>query len=76
LTAVLAILRQRNRALPQMELSASANQQRDKLSETGRIWRDVLVRRSIVKDPDRVGDMGGDRPWTARPTGLNFSEQI
>lgn len=59
-----------------MELSASADEQRDKLSETARIWRDVLAREDIDKDPDRVGDVGSNTPWTARPTGLNFWEQI
>jgi hypothetical protein len=37
LTAALAILRHRTRALPQLELPVSADERRDKRSETDRI---------------------------------------
>ncbi len=76
MSAALAILRHRNRGLPQLELSATAEEQRAKVSQTDRIVRDFLVQEDIITIPEFVGELGSNTPWIARPTGPNFWEQI
>lgn len=76
MTAALALLRHRNRALPPLELSQSAGEQREKVARTDAIVREFLTREEIVTIPDFVGDLGSNTPWIQRPTGPNFWEQI
>lgn len=76
MTAALALLRHRNRNEPQLEISASAEEQRGKIAQTDRIVRDFLVREDIITIPDFVGELGSNTPYIARPTGPNFWEQI
>lgn len=76
MTAALAILRHRNRRLPQLELSASAQEQQEKVRRTDQLVREFLVREDIITIPDFVGELGSNTPWIERPTGPNFWEQI
>lgn len=76
MTAALTILRHRNRDLPQLEISQSAQEQRQKIADTDRRVRDFLVRKQIITIPDFVGELGSNTPWIERPTGPNFWEQI
>lgn len=76
MTAALALLRHRNRDLPQIELSRSAEQQRARIAETDRIVREWLVREEFITIPDFVGELGSNTPYIERPTGPNFWEQI
>ena len=76
MTAALALLRHRNRDLPPLELSRSAEEQRGKIAETDRIVRDWLVREDFITIPDFVGELGSNTPYIERPTGPNFWEQI
>jgi hypothetical protein len=76
MTAALAILRHRNRDLPQLELSASAQEQQEKVRRTDQLVREFLVREDIITIPDFVGELGSNTPWIERPTGPNFWEQI
>jgi hypothetical protein len=76
MTAALALLRHRNRDLPLIELSQSAEEQRAKIAATDRIVRDWLVHEEIITIPDFVGELGSNTPYIERPTGPNFWEQI
>lgn len=76
LTAALALLRHRNRALPQLTLSQSAAEQAGKIAETDARVRQFLKDEEIVTVPDFVGNLGSNTPYIERPGGPNFWEQI
>ncbi|MGB3166934.1 MAG: DUF885 family protein, partial [Alteraurantiacibacter sp.] len=76
MTAALALLRHRNRDLPEIALSQSAQEQRAKIAETDRIVRRWLDEDEIITVPDFVGELGANTPYIERPTGPNFWEQI
>ena len=72
----LALLRHRNRDLPQLTLSQSAAEQAGKIADTDRKVRQFLKDEDIVTVPDDVGDLGSNTPYIERPGGPNFWEQI
>ena len=74
--SALALLRHRNRDLPQLSLSQSAAEQAGKIAETDRILRQFLKDEDIVTVPADVGDLGSNTPYIERPGGPNFWEQI
>jgi hypothetical protein len=76
MTAAFALLRHRNRALPQLTLSQSAEEQAGKVAATDRIVRQFLKDEAIVTVPEYVGDLGSNTPYIERPGGPNFWEQI
>lgn len=76
MTAALALLRHRNRNEPQLEVSRSAAEQAQKISETDAIVRRFLVEEDIVTIPEYVGELGSNTPYIERPGGPNFWEQI
>lgn len=76
MSAALALLRHRNRALPALAPSRSAEEQRRKVAETDRRVRGFLAREAIVTVPAEVGDLGSNTPWIERRGGPNFWEQI
>ena len=76
MTAALTLLRHRNRALPQIELSQSAAEQEAKIAETDARVRRFLTEQEIISIPDFVGELGANTPYIERPGGPNFWEQI
>jgi hypothetical protein len=76
MTAALALLRHRNRNLPQLTLSRSAAEQAEKIKATDAAVRRFLTDEEIVTIPDYVGDLGTNTPYIERPGGPNFWEQI
>lgn len=72
----LALLRHRNRDLPQLTLSQSAQEQAGKIAETDARVRQFLKDEDIVTVPGDVGDLGSNTPYIERPGGPNFWEQI
>lgn len=76
MTAALALLRHRNRDLPELQLSQSAAEQERKIAETDARVRKFLVEKEIISIPDYVGELGANTPYIERPTGPNFWEQI
>jgi hypothetical protein len=76
LSAGVALLRHRNRNVPELQLSRSAAEQEQKIAETDQRVRDFLVREEIVTIPAYVGELGSNTPWIERPGGPNFWEQI
>lgn len=76
MTAALALLRHRNRDLPQLTLSRSAAEQAEKIRTTDAAVRRFLTEEQIVTIPDFVGELGTNTPYIERPGGPNFWEQI
>ena len=76
MTAALALLRHRNRVLPQLTLSRSAAEQAEKIKATDAAVRRFLTEEQIVTIPDYVGELGTNTPYIERPGGPNFWEQI
>ncbi len=76
MTAALALLRHRNRDLPQLTLSRSAAEQAEKIKATDAAVRRFLTEEEIVTIPDYVGELGTNTPYFERPGGPNFWEQI
>lgn len=76
MTAALTLLRHRNRDLPQLALSRSAEEQAGKVAATDAIVRKFLKDEAIVTVPDFVGELGSNTPYIERPGGPNFWEQI
>jgi hypothetical protein len=74
--AALALLRHRNRNLPEVTLSQSAAEQEAKIAATDRAVRRFLTEEAIVTIPDDIGDLGSNTPYIERPGGPNFWEQI
>jgi hypothetical protein len=74
--AALALLRHRNRNLPELSLSQSAAEQAGKIASTDREVRRFLTEEAIVTIPADVGDLGSNTPYIERPGGPNFWEQI
>jgi hypothetical protein len=74
--AALALLRHRNRNLPEVTLSQSAAEQEAKIAATDRAVRRFLTEEAIVTIPADIGDLGSNTPYIERPGGPNFWEQI
>jgi hypothetical protein len=75
-SADLALTRHRNRGLPQLPLSRSAEEQQAKVSQTDREVRAFLRDQEIITIPDYIGELGSNTPFIVRPGGPNFWEQI
>ncbi len=76
LTAALALTRHRNRALPQIAISTSRQEQEAKVAEVDRRVRDFLRREQILTVPADVGALRANAPFVARPEGPNFWERV
>lgn len=70
------LTRHRNRHLPELQLSRTAEEQRAKIAETDRQVRAFLRREGIVTIPEHIGELGTNTPFIVRPSGPNFWEQI
>ena len=75
-----ALERHRNRELPELELSESAEEYHRRLADTDRLVRDRLVDEAIITVPEYIpGDwqvMGFNVPFVVRETPPNFWEQV
>jgi hypothetical protein len=71
-----ALEQHRNRDLPGLELSASAEVYEARIAAADRKIRDFLVAESIITIPDYIGDLDTNVPWIVRPEGPNFWEQV
>ncbi|MFM7783427.1 MAG: DUF885 family protein, partial [Gammaproteobacteria bacterium] len=75
-TSLLVFERQRNRALPALEPATSKDEYERRIAEADRQIRRFILERDILTIPDYVGEFDHNVPWTVRPGGLNFWEQI
>ena len=76
LWSVQALEQHRNRDLPRLELSASAEEYEARIAAADRKIRDFLVAEDIITIPDYIGDLDTNVPWIVRPSGPNFWEQV
>jgi hypothetical protein len=70
------LTRHRNRHLPELALSRTAEEQQAKIAETDRRVREFLRREEIVTIPEYIGELGSNTPFIERPSGPNFWELI
>jgi hypothetical protein len=71
-----ALERHRNRALPELEPAASAEEYQQRIAATDKRIRAFLEQQSIITVPDYIGELDTNAPWIVRPTGRNFWEEI
>ena len=76
LWALYALERHRNRDLPEIEISASAEEYQSRIDATDRAIRRFLVEEEIITVPDYIGELSTNVPWMVRDGGPNFWEQI
>ena len=78
--AFYALERHRNRDLPELQLSESREEYRDKLAETDELVRSWLVDEEFITIPEFIPEdwqvMGYNVPWIVRSTPPNFWEQV
>lgn len=76
LWAMYALERHRNRDLPEIEISGSAEEYQSRIEETDAIIRRFLVDEDIITIPEYIGELSTNVPWIVRDGGPNFWEQI
>ena len=76
LWALYALERHRNRNVPEIEISQSAEEYQSRIEETDAIIRQFLVDEDIITVPDYINELSTNVPWIVRDGGPNFWEQI
>jgi hypothetical protein len=71
-----ALERHRNRNLPELTISESAEEYASRIRQTDRRIRDFLVDEEIITIPDYIGELDTNVPWIVRPDGPNYWEQV
>lgn len=75
-TAWYGIARHRNRNLPELEPSPTADEYARRIAATDRNIREFLVREGILTIPPYVGELDTNAPFIERPNGPNFWEYV
>jgi hypothetical protein len=76
LWALYALERHRNRDLPEIEISGSAEEYQSRIDATDDAIRRFLAAEEIITIPDYIGELSTNVPWIVRDDGPNFWEQI
>lgn len=76
LWALYALERHRNRNLPELEISDSADEYQRRIDETDALVREFLVKEDVITIPDYIGELDTNVPWIVRPDGPNYWEQV
>ncbi|MEX1310280.1 MAG: DUF885 family protein [Candidatus Sulfomarinibacteraceae bacterium] len=76
LWSVQALEQHRNRDLPRIELSSSAQEYEARIAAADEKIREYLVAEDIITIPDYIGELDTNVPWIVRPEGPNFWEQV
>jgi len=76
LWAMYALEQHRNRDLPELELSSSAEEYQKRIDDTDALVRKFLVDEEVITIPDYIQELNTNVPWIVRPSGPNFWEQI
>ncbi|MGA0265568.1 MAG: DUF885 family protein [Lysobacterales bacterium] len=76
LWSLYALERHRNRALPELVISDSAEEYQARIERTDRHVRAFLEEENILTIPDFIGELDTNAPWIVRPNGPNFWEQV
>ena len=76
LWSLYALERHRNRALPELVISDSAEEYHARIERTDQHIRAFLEEQNILTIPDFIGELDTNAPWIVRPNGPNFWEQV
>lgn len=76
LWAMYALERHRNRNLPELEISGSAEEYQQRIDDTDALVRSFLVDEDIITIPDYIQELATNVPWIVRPDGPNYWEQV
>ena len=76
LWSVYALEQHRNRHLPSIEISASAEEYAARIAATDQRIRTFLVEKEIITIPEYVQELDTNVPWITRPGGPNYWEQV
>ncbi len=76
LWSVYALEQHRNRELPKIELSASAEEYAERIAATDNKIREFLIEQEIISIPPYIDALSTNVPWIERPGGPNFWEQV
>lgn len=76
LWSVHALEQHRNRKLPAIEISKSAQEYADRIAAVDRRIRSFLVENEIISIPEYIQELDTNVPWIQRPGGPNFWEQV
>jgi hypothetical protein len=68
--------RHRNRDLPELQISRSAEEYQQRIDDTDALVRKFLVEEDVITIPDYINELDTNVPWIVRPDGPNFWEQI
>ncbi len=74
--AFLALEQWRNRDLPPLEPATSEAAYEERVAQADRLVREFLRRQKILTLPEGLGPFDHNVPWTVRPGGRNFWEEI
>ena len=76
LWTVLALEQHRNRHLPKIEISGSAEEYAARIAATDERIRTWLVEKEVITIPDYVKELDTNVPWIVRPGGPNYWENV
>ncbi|NNF49957.1 MAG: DUF885 family protein [Woeseiaceae bacterium] len=76
LWSLYALERHRNRDLPEIRISGSAEEYQSRIDKTDAIIRRFLVDEEIITIPEYIGELSTNVPWIVRDGGPNFWEQV
>ena len=76
LWALYALERHRNRDLPEIEISKSAEEYAARIAATDERIREFLVEEEIITIPGFIDKLDTNVPWIVRPGGPNYWEQV
>ena len=76
LWALYALERHRNRDLPELVISASADEYAERIASVDQHIRNFLVEEEVITIPDYIGELSTNVPWIVRPDGPNYWEQV
>lgn len=76
LWALYTLERHRNRDLPEIEISGSAEEYQARIDATDRAIRRFLTDEEVITIPDYIGELSTNVPWIVRDSGPNFWEQV
>ena len=76
LWAMYALERHRNRNLPEIPISKSADEYQARIEATDRKIRAYLEEQGIITIPAYINELSTNVPWIVRDSGPNFWEQV
>jgi len=76
LWSVYALEQHRNRDMPELQISHSAEEYQQRIDDTDALVRRFLVEEDVITIPDYINELGTNVPWIVRADGPNYWEQV